>query len=224
MGTVPVSLQEQGVEALKDVLISGEMEWIVAATAMFGAFNKFMDGLAIPLESDIYAETKSHMDGDFVPSKPASIGLNSNDIKDTLLPVPPVNDWTLKMAVIRQGIRPGGRIQLDNTLGKGVPTKGQDCVTYLEELSGGNIPVLAKLEHDRFRRALTAILAKNLVTDGISLSTKVLKATEALSYNPSRMTASLIDEIEASSLTAKNMVELAFLAVMQELHRIEVYY
>lgn len=61
----------------------------------------------------------------------------------------------------------------------------------------------------------------------------LMKAAKALSYNPSRMTSKLVDEIEeaASSSTnpvvpaAETMVELvSFLATIQALHRVEMYY
>ncbi|CAB9505686.1 carboxymuconolactone decarboxylase [Seminavis robusta] len=266
LGTVPACLNKEDVRLLQETLKKpGQEEWIVAAAAMFGAFNKYMDGLAIPLEADAYGETMEHIDPKFVPSKSATLGLALNDPK-AALPVPPKDDWTLQLAIIYQGLRPGGAASLDSKLAKGVPTKVEDCIAFLKDLTGATFPVLRKLQHARLRRALTAILSKNFVSDGIALSTKVLagiqycgqlqneqlkselqqvlasevedkysksnnnkalllKAAKALSYNPSRMTESIIDEIEASSITAENMVELvSFLAALQALHRFEIYF
>ncbi|CAB9505669.1 expressed unknown protein [Seminavis robusta] len=232
---------------------------------MMGSFNKYTDGLAIPLEPDTYGETMEHIDPKFVLSKSATVGLRLDDPK-AALPLPPKDDWTLQLAIIYQGLRPGGAAALDSKLAKGVPSEAEDCIAFLKDLTGATFTVLQKLQHARLRLALTAILSKNFVSDGISLSTKalagiqycgqlqneqlkselqqvlanvaddkysksdnnkvlLLKAAKALSYNPSRMTETIIDEIEASSITAENMVELvSFLATLQALHRFEIYF
>ncbi|CAB9505687.1 carboxymuconolactone decarboxylase [Seminavis robusta] len=265
LGTVPACLNKEDVQLLQENLKPTQVEWIVAATAMMGSLNKYMDGLAIPLEPDTYGETMEHIDPKFVLSKSATVGLTLNDPK-AALPMPPKDDWKLQLAIIYQGLRPGGAAALDSKLAKGVPSEAEDCIAFLKDLTGATFPVLRKLQHSRLRRALTAILSKNFVSDGIALSTKVLaglqycgqlqnlqlkselqqvlasevedkysksnnnkalllKAAKALSYNPSRMTESIIDDIEASSVTAENMVELvSFLATLQALHRFETYF
>ena len=265
LGTVPPCLDPKDVATLQKQMSRPETEWIVAATAMMGDLNKLMDGLNIPLEKNTYGETMAHIDDRLVRSEPVSIGLGeliSTEKKPTI-PVPPRDDWTLKLAVLYHGLRPGGALALDAKLLQGIPTKAEDCLKYLKDLSGFNFAVLGKLRHERFRRALTAILARNLVTDGIQLHTKILigiqyckvlqneqlrieleanlgnlpkitaepneellmKAAKALFCTPNRLTAATIDLIDASSLTAQNIIELvSFLAALQSLHRIETYY
>lgn len=269
LGTVPACLKPQDCHALAEYLSPSEIEWIVAATAMFGSFNKYMDGLALPLERSSYAETRDYTDEAYSIDERVAAALPK---EETAVPRPPVDDWTVPLTMIYHGVRPGGALALDGRLQDGVPTSSQDCIDYLLNLTGAKFTVISELRHDRLRRALTAVLGKNLVSDHISLLVKasagktyaklvlensqlynemnameqhceaqpkeqeqvlseqdeqlLLRAAEALSYSPSRMTSDLVDAVEASSnITASHMVEMvSFLAALQALHRVEIYY
>ena len=65
-------------------------------------------------------------------------------------------------------------MELDTKLLQGIPYKVNDCISYLQDQCGITFSVLARLQHTKFRRALTAFLVKNLVSDGISLCIKLM--------------------------------------------------
>jgi hypothetical protein len=58
---------------------ASNVEWIVAAAAMFGSFNKLMDGLGIPLEPDTFAETVGTMDDAYTVNKAGSMLAGENE-------------------------------------------------------------------------------------------------------------------------------------------------
>ena len=75
----------------------------MATIAMFGAYNKYMNGLAIPLERDTYAKTMDLLGphGGYKPEDAnASIDLDGV----TPIPLPPIHNWTMKWAMLYQGI------------------------------------------------------------------------------------------------------------------------
>lgn len=267
LGSVPPRLEKKDADLLRAGLSEAEVEWIVAAIAMFGAFNKSMDALDLPLEQSLVTETLPHMDEKFVLN--SVVGADREEGKGaTSIPLPPVDDWTFPLFVMYQGLRPGGALAMDSKRLRDIPLQRDSCIRYLQDKGFGEFPVLGRLRHDRFRRALTAILVKNFSSDGISLRTKLLVGIElakvlkngqlqseleavlanlpnedsgdrnteeptklilrvglALSYTPSRMTSTLVDEIAGSELQASGIVELiSFLSIVQTLHRLETFY
>ena len=221
LGSVPSCLTKEDTDMLESTLASpDQVEWIVASCAMFGSFNKYMDGLGIPLENDTYFETMDYMDSKFVTSmskNPASAGFtntnsnNNNNVgskngsKATALPVPPKDDWKRLLAVIYHGLRPGGALALDKKLLKGVPTTAEESIVFLKKLCGATFPVLANLHHTRFRRALTAVLSKNFVTDGISLHTKVLAGIQYCEILQNKQLQCELEEILALYKSKNNI-------------------
>ena len=178
LGTVPASLTKGDCEALYQHLTTSEVEWIVAVTAMFGAFNKYMEALALPLERDSYTESMHHMDNAFSLSDIISGDCVNEPAKGAELPKPSVDDWTVQVAVLYHGLKPGGALAVDKKLRQGVPSKADECIAYLRQKTGVAFSVLGKLQHSRLCRALTAIVEKNMVSDGISLHTKLLAGIE----------------------------------------------
>jgi alkylhydroperoxidase family enzyme len=170
LGTVPCTLTQQDVSEAFQVFSRSKIEWMVAATAMFGSFNKLMDGLDIPLEADTYQETADLMDTQFQVGDAAGAMLHSHQ----RMPPPAKDSWTDYLDILFQGLRPGGALALNETLLKGIPTKANDCCAYLEKVCGCSFrDVLQPLEQDRFRRALTGVVAKNFTSANLTLHLKV---------------------------------------------------
>lgn len=276
LGTVPCSLKEEHVREIYRTLSRNEVDWIVAAAAMFGSFNKLMDGLGIPLEPDTFAETVGIMDSKYTVNKAgAMLGLSRTETKNqTAKAIPTVDNWTTKLAVVYHGLRPNGALALDRKLLKDVPVSTvSDCMQLLEDRIGHSfVGIINNLQQTRVRRATVAVLLKNMTkiaSSGLGMKLKLtigiaycsnlenprlkailamicncrfsdeesiddnspymqltLKVGKALSYSPSRVTESLVQEIrECPELTAAMLVELvSFLATVQMLHRIESFY
>jgi len=105
LGTVPVTLQPDQVRELKRQLADDDekVEWIVAAVAMFGSFNKLMDGLGVPLEPDTYAETADYLDSEYSIAKAGAMMPELHE-RQRRKPPPAVDDWMTKLAVIYNGL------------------------------------------------------------------------------------------------------------------------
>jgi len=174
LGTVPCSLDIGTIKEANKLFTPAQLEWLVAATAMFGSFNKLMDGLSIPLEVSTYQETVDHMDAGY------KVGVNSEMLRNEPIakmqrkPPPHVDDWTIYVDVIYQGLRPGGAMSLDKKLLRGIPAKTAECCAYLNNLCGCAFKtVLESLKHERFRRAVTGVVSKNFVSAQLPLRLKV---------------------------------------------------
>lgn len=182
LGTVPCSLTKDVLSQARQVLSESQLEWLVAATAMFGFFNKLMDGLGIPLETDTYQETVDLMDTQFQVGDAAGAMLDSQGqaTKQQRMPPPDKDNWTNYIDILYQGLRPGGALALNEILLEGVPVRGKDCCVHLEQLCGCSFDgVLQSLQHDRFRRAVAGVVAKNFVSDNLPLH---LKAHVGIQY------------------------------------------
>jgi hypothetical protein len=276
LGTVPCSLKQEHVREIYRTLSRNEVDWVVAATAMFGSFNKLMDGLGIPLEPDVFAETVDIMYSKYSVNKAgAMLGLSQTKTENKKVKaLPPLDSWTSKLAVVYHGLRPDGARALDRKLLKDVPVSTvSDCMQLLEDRIGHSfLGIIDKLQQARVRRAAVAVMLKNMTeisSAGLGMKQKlsigieycnilenprlkamlrrisdsrfgdeelqggnspftllILKVGKDLSYAPSRITESLVQEIrECPELTAAMLVELvSFLATVQMLHRIESFY
>ena len=168
LGTVPCSLKQEHVREIFRTLSTNEIDWVVAATAMFGSFNKLMDGLGIPLEPDTFAETVGIMDSKYSVNKAGiMLGLNQIEAKDknrAVKPLPPVDSWTTKLAVVYHGLRPDGALALDRKLLKDVPVSTvSDCMQLLDDRIGHSfVGIIDKLQQTRVRRAVVAVMLKNM--------------------------------------------------------------
>lgn len=162
LGTVPCSLNHLHVQELNRTLSMEKIEWVIAAVAMFGSFNKLMDGLGIPLEPDTFAETVDVMDSKYSVNKAGSM---LDQKKNKTKPLPPIDSWTTKLAVIYQGLRPGGALALDAKLMRdlGSVKDSGDCMLLLDYRVGHSFAeIIGKLKHTRVRCAVTAVVLKNL--------------------------------------------------------------
>ena len=264
LGTVPSTLTADDASELKGVMSTGDIEWIVAAAAMFGSFNKLMDGLGIPLEPDTLAETKPLME---MPNSKVPLATDNSGWSR-----PTMDDWTTKLFVVYQGLRPGGALALDAKLLHGIPASKSACMDWLEAEVGDSFQdCLGPLKHLRVVRAVTGVIRENMCetaglgidvklhvvvqfcdilqnprlkaslqtirtardkadraasADNDELSALILRVAKALSYSPSRMRPSLVEQMRAKSnvLTPPMLVELvSFLATIQMMHRIEIF-
>jgi len=183
LGTVPCSLTAETFHEVTTLFKPSQLEWLVAATALFGMFNKLMDGLNIPLETSTYQETIDIMDTNYTLGQAAAgmIEGESNATKAKSQPPPPKDDWTNTIAIIYQGLRPGcGAFWFDRKMLRDIPTSARDCGKYLQELCGCSFSsVLQWIQHDRFRRALVFVVGRNMISDNLPL---VLKVQVGLHY------------------------------------------
>ena len=155
LGTVPSTLTADDASELKSVMSMGDIEWIVAAAIMFGSFNKLMDALGIPLEPDTLAETKPLME--MPNSKVAPAADNAAWSRPTM------DDWTTKLFVLYQGLRPGGVLSLDAKLLHGIPASKSACMDWLDAKVGDSFEAcLGPLTHLRVIRAVTGVIRENM--------------------------------------------------------------
>lgn len=172
LGTLPVSITGDDVKEIYKLLPKQkDVEWIVAAAAMFGSFNKLMDGLGIPLERDTYAETIEIMDQSYSVRKAGTMVS-----EDERKPRPVMDDWTIKLASIYHGLRPDGALQLDKKLLEDTPRDAGECMDFLKKHTGCPFEFLGRLENARIRRAVTAVIYKNFRhrPDGLGIKKKAL--------------------------------------------------
>ena len=109
LGTVPCSLTAETCNEVTKLFHPSQLEWLVAATSLFGMFNKLMDGLNIPLETSTYQETIDIMDTNYTLGRAAAgmIEGESTAAKAKRQPPPPTDDWTNIIAIVFHGLRPG---------------------------------------------------------------------------------------------------------------------
>lgn len=174
LGTVPCSLTTAHVEEIYKHFSPVQVEWLVAAVAMFGSFNKLLDGLGIPLEISTYRETIGIMDSDYKTNIAGSVleatsNSSRSDIGDDkapmatapLLPPPPTDDWTCFVKILYEGLRPGdGALALDKRLQASTPYTTNACMNHLREKVGYDFPFLQALHNGRFMRAITSVILK----------------------------------------------------------------
>jgi len=176
LGTVPCTLTVDTVQEVSVLFSSSQIEWLVAAAALFGMFNKLMDGLNIPLETSTYQETKNVMDSNYTLGNAAAgmISTETLETQNTSKPLPSKDDWTNYVVILYQGLRPGGALALDRQLLQGVPATASDCGSYLHGKCGcAFTSVLEWIQHNRFRRGLVAVITRNFVSDNLPLLLKV---------------------------------------------------
>ena len=167
LGTVPSSLTVDDARELEGVMSRGAIEWIVAATALFGSFNKLMDGLGIPLEPDTLEETKPMMQLHSTKVPPAT--------DTSAQPRSSIDDWTTKLFLVYQGLRPGGALALDAKLLHGIPHSASACLAWLDAEVGDPFEAcIAPLTHVRVIRAVTGVIRENMCkTAGLSMDVKL---------------------------------------------------
>ncbi len=136
---------------------------------MMGFLNKFMDAISVELESSTVAETTSIMGANWSSGK-SGRNLESGSSHTA----PPESDslWT-KLSVIRYAPT---ALRLDKQWQQGVPDTWPAVGEFLQQTTGHNFPVLARMKTKRGIRAVASALRENLNSDYsvIVLPTKVL--------------------------------------------------
>ena len=149
LGTVPCSPSVPVLQEAFRVFSSSQIEWLVAATAMFGSFNKLMDGLNIPFELDTCQETVDLMDNQCQMGVAGVMLPDANQAEQQRLPPPPKDDWTNCLDILCQGLCPGGALALKEKSLQGTPVKAEECAACSEQLCGCSFQgVLQSLWHN----------------------------------------------------------------------------
>ncbi len=169
LSRVPCELTPAERQALEDNFGPVEAEWVVLGIVMMGFLNKFMDAISVELESSTVAETTSVMGTNWNSGK-SGRNLDSGSSHAA----PPESDslWT-KLSVIRYAPT---ALRLDKQWQQGVPDTWPAVGEFLQQTTGHNFPVLARMKTKRGIRAVASALRENLNVDTsvIGLPTKVL--------------------------------------------------
>ncbi|KAI9021376.1 hypothetical protein DFJ74DRAFT_768992 [Hyaloraphidium curvatum] len=173
LGQLPAALTAADVAALKAALSPADAAWVVSGAAMFGSFNKLMDGLGVPLEPTTVAETRATLGASW------SLGGAGPMIADNAAraPPPPEDNIFTVLRTLWLGLRPGGAAAVDSALLSIVPTDPKACRAHLLRRTGADLALLDRLPHARVVRAVTAIADVNL-DDAISAG--LLRSRKAL--------------------------------------------
>jgi hypothetical protein len=174
LGKVPSSLESIHVQSLYRVLSPGNVEWIVATIAMFGSFNKLMDGLGVPLEPSCYKETRNLLDAKWIPGKAGQ--MIEQQEEDHIEPTPKPDDWKTLVSAVYLGLCPGGGMAVNRKLLAGMPTTPSEAMAMLDKTVGHAFPaVFTKLTHSRFIGAIAKVIHLNFSsTAGFDTKAKVL--------------------------------------------------
>mmetsp|Transcript_22143 Transcript_22143/g.23698 ORF Transcript_22143/g.23698 Transcript_22143/m.23698 type:complete len:234 (-) Transcript_22143:375-1076(-) len=126
-----------------------------------------MDGLGIPLEPDTLEETKPMMQ--LHNTKVPSATNTSPQSRSS------VDDWTTKLFLVYQGLRPGGALALDAKLLHGIPHSASACLAWLDAEVGDPFQAcIAPLTHVRVIRAVTGVIRENMCeTAGLGIDVKL---------------------------------------------------
>ncbi len=172
LGQVPTTITAAKVERLRGALSPGDAEWIVAAVAMFGSFNKLMDGLGVPLESPVVVETRGVV-GSF-QEKSAFVTNFGGDPSPSGLP--PRDSWTTYARAIAVALF-GGGAALDSRLVTGVPSSSGEAVAHLQRVTGASFEcVFRHLKHGKFIQTVATVVGLNFRRDNsvLGLERKLL--------------------------------------------------
>lgn len=163
VGSVPATLSTTHVRELQQHCAPAEIQWMIAAMTMFGAFNQWMDGLGVPLEESVRTETEPYTQGmtTMAPNGAPTSTTIHNPTPTTLS----VDTWKTTLYVLYQGLRPdGGALWVDKFhLQRGIPTDRRLREALLDQVTGGAFArILSNISIDRQHGALTTILVRNL--------------------------------------------------------------
>lgn len=173
LGRIPCQIKREDVDALTAALTPADCEWVVAAATMFGAFNKLMDALGVPLEPDTVAETRDLMGGDWTAGSAGQMV----PAEQLSTPAPATDSLWVKAQAMFIGLKPGGLAALDAKLVEGIPKVGAEASEFLKQKFGFEFPVLRKLSHSKFIVAVAQTINLNFdesKSAGLTLKRKVL--------------------------------------------------
>lgn len=168
LARVPCELTVAEKDALIGVYGERRAEWIVLAVVMMGFLNKFMDGLGVELEQDVFDEVADTMGGGWSPGK-AGGDLDTGSPRRT---VPPVDGLRTRLGLLP--LLPGA-VRYDRRIQRGVPAGAPATASYLRERFGHEFPTLLPLRSNRARRAVAVMLRENLdpSTSVLGMETKL---------------------------------------------------
>jgi alkylhydroperoxidase family enzyme len=160
LGQVPCTLTKEKTARMRGLLSEHDVEWVVGAIAMFGSFNKLMDGIDVPVETETVDETLHVMRSSF--GKVDSQGA----------PPPPLDSFLTLVRVVLVGLF-GGGASVDSRLVKDTPKRQPDASEYLQRATGAGLePVLNHLRHGKLIRAVAKVFSLNFSSDNSALGIK----------------------------------------------------
>ncbi len=165
LGQLPSTMTAAKARRLLAAMGPADAEWIVAAVAMFGSFNKLMDGLGVPLEAPAVAETRSLTTGFFEHR----VTTTDSSGEPTPHGLPPRDNWMTYLRALAAGLL-GGGAALDARLVHGVPSTAAGAAAYLQQTTGASFEkVFRPLSHGRFVQTIATVVGLNFRSDNSEL-------------------------------------------------------
>jgi AhpD family alkylhydroperoxidase len=156
LARVPVEMTDVDRNELRKHFPPEQVEWLVLGVAMMGFLNKFMDAVGVELEAETVGEVGSLLGpSGWSTGKHASAATAA--AKDR--PTPRPDTFLQKLSVIP--LIPSA-LSKDRQWTAGVPDHWPAIGKYLQEHTGSDFKILAKLTHDRAIRAMGVVLRDNL--------------------------------------------------------------
>jgi alkylhydroperoxidase family enzyme len=159
LARIPCAFTREHRDELRRHFSSRDAEGIALGVAMMGFLNKFMDAVGVDLEEAAVEEVSAVLlPTGWTTGKHRVATEASAD--PALQPRPGGRDTlATKLAFLRYV---PAAIRLEGTWTRGVPSRGPDVGTYLEERTGHDFPLLAKVGSKRAVKAITTVLRDNL--------------------------------------------------------------
>lgn len=156
LARVPIEITDVERNELRKHFPPEQVEWLVLGVSMMGFLNKFMDAVGVELEAETVGEV-----GALLAPSGWSTGKHTSDAtkaaKDR--PTPRPDTFLQKLSVIP--LIPSA-LSKDRQWTAGVPDHWPAIGKYLQEHTGSDFRILAKLTHDRAIRAIGVVLRDNL--------------------------------------------------------------
>ncbi len=156
LARVPVEITDVDRQEARKHFPPEQVEWIVLSVAMMGFLNKFMDAVGVELEPETVAEV-----GGLIAPSGWSAGKHGTPATSKAKSTPPPRGDTFldKLSVVP--LIPSA-LSKDRQWTAGVPDHWPSVGKYLQEHTGSEFRILAKLTHERAIRAIAVILRDNL--------------------------------------------------------------
>lgn len=156
LARVPIEMTDVERNELRKHFPPEQVEWLVLGVSMMGFLNKFMDAVGVELEADTVSEV-----GALLGPSGWSTGKHASEAtamaKDR--PTPRPDTFLQKLSVIP--LIPSA-LSKDRQWTAGVPDHWPAIGKYLQDHTGSDFKILAKLTHDRAIRAIGVVLRDNL--------------------------------------------------------------
>ena len=180
LSAVPCTLSKETVdEAYQLFPRHGQVEWLVAAIAMCGYFQKLSDLVNFVAGEPTKNDTPSSVVGETaygtpLPNKQPTSSPSSPPPLTPASPtavVHPLDSWTTSVDILYQMYRSGGTNAHNQTLLRDIPIPGEECSHYLQQnITGCSFDTVIKsLHNDSIRRAVTAVMANNFSANETSI-------------------------------------------------------